>query len=53
MQLHNLGQVMHINNHAVEREIGLLAKCWKSQMTKKVISKYLWDFGLVYEAELL
>ena len=53
MQLHNLVQVRHSNNHAAEREIGLLAKCWKSQMTKKVISKYLWDFGLVYEAELL
>ena len=40
-------------NHAAEREIGFLAKRWKLRMTKRKVPKRLWDFGLIYEAELL
>ena len=40
-------------NHAAEREIGTLAKRWKLRMTKKKVPKVLWDFGLVYEGEIL
>ena len=37
----------------VEGKIGFLAKRWKLRMTKKKVPKRLWDFGLVYESELL
>ena len=40
-------------NHAAEREIGFLAKRWKMRVTKTNVPKRLWDFGLIYEAELL
>ena len=43
---------MHNQNHSVERDIGFLEKRWRSKMTKKVIPKRLWDFGIVYKAEL-
>lgn len=37
-----------------EHKIGFLAKQWKVRMTKKkVLPKWLWDFGLVYGSELL
>ena len=53
MQIHNLEQNSYNQNHAKEREIGLLAKYCRRRITNKVISKCLWYFGLVYEAELL
>jgi hypothetical protein len=40
-------------NHAAECEIGFLAKQWKLCMMKKKVPKWLWDFGLIYESELL
>jgi hypothetical protein len=40
-------------NHAAEREIGFLAKRWKLRMQKKKVPTRLWDYGLVYESELL
>jgi hypothetical protein len=40
-------------NHASEREIGELKKRWRNRMIKKRIPKRVWDYGLVYEAELL
>ena len=40
-------------NHAAEREIGFLSKRWLLRMTKKKVPKRLWDFGLIYESELL
>ena len=53
MRLQNLGQGRHNNNHTIKCEIGFLAKHQRRQMTKKVIPKRLWYFGLVYEDELL
>jgi len=40
-------------NHAAEREIGFLSKRWKLRMLRRCVPRRLWDFGLVYEAELL
>jgi len=40
-------------NYAAEREIGELKKRWKHRMNKKRVPKRLWDYGLVYEAEIL
>ena len=40
-------------NHAAEREIGFLSERWRRRMAKKSVPRRLWDFGLVYEAELL
>jgi hypothetical protein len=51
--LHTAKQGRKNQNHAAEREIGTLAKRWKLRMTKKDIPKRLWDFGLVYESEIL
>jgi hypothetical protein len=53
IMLHTSEQGRKNQNHAAEREIGTLAKCWRLQMTKKRVPKRLWDFGLVYESELL
>ena len=30
-------------NHASEREIGILAQRWRSRMEKKRVPKHLWD----------
>ena len=51
--LHTSEQGHKNQNHAAEREIGTLAKRWRLRMTKKKVPKRLWDFGLVYESELL
>jgi len=40
-------------NHASEREIGELKKRWRNRMIKKKIPRRVWDYGLVYEADLL
>jgi hypothetical protein len=53
IMLHTTEQGRKNQNHAAESEIGFLAKQWKQRMTKKKVPKRLWDFGLVYESELL
>jgi hypothetical protein len=53
IMLHTTEQGRKNQNHAAEREIGFLSKRWKLRMTKKKVPKRLWDFGLVYESELL
>jgi hypothetical protein len=53
IMLHTTEQGCKNQNHAAESEIGFLAKRWKLRMTKRKVSKRLWDFGLVYESELL
>ena len=40
-------------NHAAEREIGELKKRWRNRMSKKNIPARLWDYGLVYESNIL
>jgi hypothetical protein len=40
-------------NHSAEREIEFLLECWKLRMQKKNVYSWLWDYGLVYEGELL
>ena len=51
--LHMTEQGRKNQNHVAEREIGFLAKRWKLRMTKRKVPKRLWDYGLVYESELL
>jgi hypothetical protein len=53
IMLHTTEQGRKNQNHAAKREIGFLSKRWKLRMTKKSVPKHLWDFGLVYESELL
>ncbi|KAL7569667.1 hypothetical protein ACA910_008321 [Epithemia clementina (nom. ined.)] len=36
-----------------EAEIGTLKRRWRSRMARRKIPRRLWDFGLVYEAEIL
>ena len=40
-------------NHHAEREIGIVKKRWMSRMRKKNVHRRLWDFGIVFETELL
>jgi hypothetical protein len=47
IMLHTTEQGRKNQNHAAECEIGFLAKRWRLQITKKQVSKRLWDFGLV------
>jgi hypothetical protein len=53
IKLHTTKQGRSNQNQAAEREIGTLARRWKLRMAKKNVPKRLWDFGLVYEGELL
>jgi Reverse transcriptase (RNA-dependent DNA polymerase) len=53
IQLHTTEQGRKNQNYAAESEIGLLARRWKLRMHRKKVPKRLWDFGLVYESELL
>jgi Reverse transcriptase (RNA-dependent DNA polymerase) len=53
IKLLNSEQGRKNQNHAAEREIGFLAKRWKLRMAKKDVPRRLWDFGLVYESEIL
>lgn len=40
-------------NHAAEHEIGELKTRWRRRMFKTHCPRRLWDFGLVYEGEIL
>ena len=40
-------------NHRAEREIGILKTRWKNRMAAKGVPSRLWDYGLVYESEIL
>ena len=53
IKLHTTEQGRKNQNHAAEREIAFLGKRWRLRMQKKKVPKRLWDFGLVYEGELL
>jgi hypothetical protein len=53
IQLHTTEQGRKNQNHAAEREIGFLSQRWRSRMLKKGVPRRLWDFGLIYESELL
>ena len=53
IRLHHTEKGCHNQNHRVEREIGILKQCWKNCMSQKGIPSRLWDYGLVYEAEIL
>ena len=41
MQLQDLGQYTHNQNHVVEHKIGFLEDRWRRKMAKKVIPKRL------------
>jgi hypothetical protein len=53
IKLHTAEQGRKNQNHAAEQEIGFLSKRWKLWMQKKNVYSWLWDYGLVYEGELL
>ena len=40
-------------NYAAEREIGELKKRWRNGMLKRKVPPRLWDYGLVYETNIL
>ena len=40
-------------NYAAEREIGELKKQWRNRMLKRKVPPQLWDYGLVYETNIL
>jgi hypothetical protein len=53
IKLHTAEQGRKNQNHVAEWEIGVLLKCWKLWMQKKNVYSRLWDYGLVYEGNLL
>ena len=40
-------------NYAAEREIGELKKRWRNRMLRRKVPPRLWDFGLIYESNIL
>jgi hypothetical protein len=53
IKMHWAEKGRHNQNHHAEREIGILKERWKQRMTQKSVPKRLWDYGLVYEGEIL
>ena len=53
IQIHWAEKGHHKQNHRVEREIGILKARWRRRMVTKSIPTRLWDYGLVYESEIL
>ena len=53
IQLNTSKQGQKNQNHVADREIGFLAKQRKLRMQKKRVPKWIWDFGLVVESEIL
>ena len=43
----------HLQNHKVDGEISLLKQLWYNIMDRRQVPKRLWDFGLVWCAEVL
>ncbi len=46
-----VGQVNQ--NYAAEREIGELKKQWRNRVLNRKVPPRLWDYGLVYETNIL
>ena len=53
IRLHTSEQGRKNQNQSEKRDIGFLAKRCRARMHKKKVPKRIWDFGLVYESELL
>ena len=53
IRLHHTEKGRHNQNHQVELEIGILKQRWKNRMSQKGVPSRLWDYGLVYEVEIL
>ena len=53
IQMHYAEKGRKNQNHRAEREIGILKSRWKNQMAAKGVPSRLWDYGLVYESEIL
>ena len=43
----------HTQNHRAEREIGILRQRWRLKKAERNIPSRLWDYGMVYEGEVL
>ena len=53
IRLHTSEQGGKNQKQAAERRIGFLAKRWRARMHNTKVPKRIWDFGLVYESDLL
>lgn len=53
IRMHYTEQGRKNQNHRAEREIGILKSRWKHRMTSSCVPTRLWDYGLVYEAEIM
>jgi hypothetical protein len=53
IRLHNSEKGRYVQYHAADWEIMNLGKCWRLRMARKKVPGWLWDYGLVYEGELV
>ena len=53
IRLHHTESGRKNQNHKAEREIGILKTRWKRRMLEQSVPSRLWDYGLVYEAEIM
>lgn len=53
IRVHFTEQGRKNQNHTAEREIGILKQRWKHRMVSRAVPTRLWDYGLVYEAEIM
>ena len=53
IQMHYAEKGRKNQNHRAEGEIGILKTRWKNRMAAKGVPSRLWDYGLVYESEIL
>jgi hypothetical protein len=53
IKMHNAEKGRSSQNHRAETEIRELKRRWKARMVEKRIPRRLWDYGVVYAAEIL
>ena len=53
IQMHYAEKGRKIQNHRAEREIGILKTRWKNRVAANGVLSRLWDYGLVYESEII
>jgi hypothetical protein len=53
IKLHSAEKGQSIQNHRAELEIREVKRQWKARMVEQKVPSRLWDYGIVYVAEIL
>jgi hypothetical protein len=53
IKLHSAEKGRSVQNHQAELEIQEVNRRWKARMVKRQVPSRLWDYGIIYVAEIL